>query len=111
MGLRKKLKLFWELSRERRRRRDLLITYSALRFRVRPESYRHRREISLSMKRTECFVCGGAGEHRHHIVQLQFGGLNIRQNVVWLCAFHHADVHPWMALPGESSTSFWTKAN
>jgi hypothetical protein len=45
----------------------------------------------------QCWAChGGAAEHRHHIVQVQHGGLNRAANCVCLCKGCHAVVHPWM---------------
>jgi hypothetical protein len=44
-----------------------------------------------------CFVCNGPRHLRHHIIQIQNGGVNLRENVVWLCNACHEEVHPWMA--------------
>lgn len=35
-------------------------------------------------------------DHMHHIVQVQHGGLNLPCNLVPLCDYCHAIVHPWM---------------
>ncbi len=43
-----------------------------------------------------CFVCGRTANDRHHIVQLQNGGINSRKNVVSLCYGCHGKIHPWM---------------
>ena len=45
---------------------------------------------------TPCFVCEQPGYNRHHIIQLQNGGLNSRRNLVILCDDCHELVHPWM---------------
>jgi hypothetical protein len=43
-----------------------------------------------------CFVCGKQGRARHHIIQLQNGGINARRNLVILCEPCHAKIHPWL---------------
>lgn len=44
-----------------------------------------------------CWVCTYArATARHHIVQLQNGGINSRKNVVSLCDACHAEIHPWL---------------
>lgn len=43
-----------------------------------------------------CFVCGCPGFNRHHLIQLQHGGINSRRNLVILCDPCHAEVHPWL---------------
>lgn len=43
-----------------------------------------------------CFVCSGPASARHHIVQLQNGGINSKKNIVSLCATCHAKIHPWL---------------
>lgn len=44
-----------------------------------------------------CFACGAPATDRHHIVQLQNGGINSKKNLVSLCANCHGQIHPWMA--------------
>lgn len=57
-------------------------------------------EIKHSMHKMKvfwkCFVCGTAAKSRHHIIQLQNGGINSRKNVVSLCDPCHAEIHPWL---------------
>jgi HNH endonuclease len=43
-----------------------------------------------------CFVCRGKAECRHHIIQLQNGGINSRKNLVSLCNGCHSKIHPWL---------------
>lgn len=43
-----------------------------------------------------CFACGANGFNRHHIIQLQNGGINSRRNLVILCDDCHAEIHPWL---------------
>lgn len=40
-----------------------------------------------------CFICNNPPKHRHHIVQLQYGGRNIYKNIVHLCQKCHSNVH------------------
>jgi hypothetical protein len=44
-----------------------------------------------------CFVCLRNATARHHIIQLQNGGLNSKKNLVSLCDACHSKVHPWMS--------------
>ena len=46
-----------------------------------------------------CFACGRPPQHRHHIIQIQHGGLNDPTNIVWLCRGCHERIHPWMVEP------------
>ena len=43
-----------------------------------------------------CFLCGGKPECRHHIIQLQHGGLNQRLNIILLCHKCHSKIHHWL---------------
>ncbi len=44
-----------------------------------------------------CFSCQlKKAVHRHHVVQIQWGGRNIERNVVHLCRNCHRSLHPWM---------------
>ena len=43
-----------------------------------------------------CAVCDGQPNVRHHIVQIQNGGLNHHSNLLLLCNPCHAEVHPWL---------------
>lgn len=50
-----------------------------------------------------CWVCG-KDEHliRHHIVLLKHGGSpQSKENIIFLCGFCHAEVHPWLFAPSE----------
>jgi len=44
----------------------------------------------------KCFVCLGQAHCRHHIIQMQNGGLNSKKNLVSLCHECHSAIHPWM---------------
>jgi hypothetical protein len=53
----------------------------------------HRANAEINKK---CFVCLSQAHCRHHIIQLQHGGMNHKKNIVSLCNFCHAKIHPWM---------------
>lgn len=76
----------------------LVITYK------KQQSLEHRREV-FDIVKTEihpwkrfgrCFVCEGWATARHHIIQLQNGGINSRKNLVSLCDGCHAKIHHWL---------------
>lgn len=46
-----------------------------------------------------CWVCRDPSEARHHVIQIQHGGRNRKDNIVMLCRVCHVLVHPWMKLP------------
>lgn len=43
-----------------------------------------------------CWACERMAQVRHHVIQIQNGGLNINRNIVPLCCDCHAEVHPWL---------------
>jgi hypothetical protein len=43
-----------------------------------------------------CAVCYAVPNVRHHIVQIQNGGLNNPKNLMLLCNPCHAKIHPWL---------------
>lgn len=45
-----------------------------------------------------CFVCGSPATSRHHVIQLQNGGINAKKNLVSLCSGCHAEIHPWLRI-------------
>jgi len=83
---------------------EILIYYSSLRFKPHNEYRRKklRQKFNINfkakkyMKNSDCEVCLAPAENRHHIVQLQHGGKNIKRNQVNLCVDCHKLVHPWM---------------
>jgi len=51
----------------------------------------------MNTRRNEvCFACGLPATARHHVIQLQNGGINSRKNVISLCDGCHAHIHPWL---------------
>lgn len=63
-------------------------------YRAKFEEVKRKRHNKLSHK--FCFVCLGMADVRHHIIQLQNGGLNSKRNIVSLCYKCHSDIHPWL---------------
>lgn len=73
-----------------------------------PIPYADRRAIFDRSKikvRWVCGVCGSVPSHRHHIVTLRNGGPNFPKNLIALCEWCHAQVHPWMPEPPVSEES------
>lgn len=44
----------------------------------------------------ECFVCLNQSFIKHHVIQLQNGGSNVQNNIVFLCEDCHCKIHPWL---------------
>lgn len=40
-----------------------------------------------------CEICNKKGHHRHHIISKAFGGGNGAENIAFLCASCHCEVH------------------
>jgi 5-methylcytosine-specific restriction endonuclease McrA len=58
---------------------------------------RHKKSKRLLKKGAKCWVCKRQDKLvRHHMIQLQHGGENWKQNLVVICEGCHAEVHPWM---------------
>ncbi len=78
---------------------ELLRRYAEIRVQTKA-SYQSRREGSLPLKagiEAHCFACQRFRlVHRHHIIQVQYGGPNTKKNLVYLCVYCHGEVHPWM---------------
>lgn len=112
--LKDKLVAFWDRFGGRRNkgvgysRQEKLLALISLSNEVIPfhkqQSQERRREQFNAVKSTlhpwrrfgNCFVCEQPATARHHIVQLQHGGINSKKNLVSLCDACHADIHPWL---------------
>ena len=57
---------------------------------------RKQHKLKNSIKRKYCFICKEKPYERHHIIQLQNGGNNVRRNKVALCVECHNKIHPWL---------------
>lgn len=58
-------------------------------------SFNREKYHLLALKEWDfCFVCGSKPDVRHHIIQLQNGGINSKRNLVSLCNRCHAEIHP-----------------
>jgi 5-methylcytosine-specific restriction endonuclease McrA len=67
-----------------------------------------RREAFVKMRRwhklkdAQCWVCERIARLvRHHIIQIQNGGNNEGANLVTICDWCHAEVHPWLDAPND----------
>lgn len=40
-----------------------------------------------------CEICGNKGHHKHHIISKSKGGKNTKDNLTFLCASCHMEVH------------------
>jgi hypothetical protein len=54
--------------------------------------------------RTE--VCTGWGQHAHHVVMRSHGGPDTPENLLWVCAMCHHEIH---AYPADSYEHGWLK--
>lgn len=61
-----------------------------------PYQVRRRHRTSWKRRKWNCQVCGNKACHIHHIIQVQNGGRNKKKNLIELCEFCHASIHPWM---------------
>lgn len=65
----------------------------------RREAFRRTRR-SKKLTAAKCWCCARvAALVRHHVIQLQNGGGNWHLNIVPICDWCHAEVHPWMDAP------------
>ena len=107
---------FWKRAHRRKQKSllALLREFSSVKVRSRT-SYKDRRTAPIRLKakpHARCFACERWRKTaRHHIIQIQHGGPNIAWNLVYLCEFCHAEVHPWLhrtpKLPHERYAPIW----
>lgn len=103
----KRLDRMIKLSAKRHKR---LIPRSKLR---RLRSNFNRMKQDLCPLPDTCFCCDCKATVRHHIIELQYGGLNKSPNIVPLCELCHLECHPWMEPSAELvsqtlNTSSWS---
>ncbi len=55
--------------------------------------FNKHKSLGMIKHSPECFVCLEASVHRHHIIQIQHGGVNTWRNQVPLCEPCHRKVH------------------
>jgi len=96
------LKEFWERARTSEAIVDRLLLLQEFAERLvythprRRYASTRRRHLKIRL-RGSCWACRmRPAVHRHHIIQVQYGGLNRSANGVGLCYGCHAVVHPWM---------------
>lgn len=62
----------------------------------RREKFQNNKRLRRFFNR-KCYVCGRASEARHHIIPLSNGGSHVaKRNIVAICKYHHAEIHPWL---------------
>lgn len=85
---------FWRSFRKCSDKLSLLRYFSRLRWHRR-FGWASRAEFEKSgiEWRQRCAVCRNKAHHRHHIIQLQYGGRNIPQNIISLCRDCHKKIH------------------
>lgn len=96
----------WTRARSRNRtslRLILLFELSSLIPSDPPESSREERRAEFMedegfkvLLKCPCWVCRKPATQRHHLIQLQNGGRNVKENVIPICTECHSEVHPWM---------------
>jgi len=99
------LRKFWKRVRkgEIPERLGLLQEYSGRKYRTQVNSAVERENFAgqcVWVFKKPCFTCSGTVKHRHHIVQLQHGGINVPRNIVGLCERCHAEIHDWLVPRG-----------
>lgn len=109
------LAYFWTMVRADADRLDLLRQLASVKVQRPPDWDRaavratSRRHLQVN----QCFGCrtGSRRLYWHHIIEVQYGGSNIADNLVAICLRCHATVHPWLPAerPGESrEPSSWS---
>ncbi len=82
---------------------EVLIEYSRLKIqydcqiplKVRRERFNKDKHVIHPFRKFgKCFACGKAARDRHHIIQIQNGGINSKKNLVSLCGECHETIHP-----------------
>lgn len=46
-----------------------------------------------------CFICSNPANCKHHLFQLQHNGYAKEWNLINICDYCHAEVHPWLPKP------------
>ena len=86
---------FWRRVNDGEARLPLLLEFS-LRI-VGPSLGRPRAKTHRLPLGKPCWACRrGQGWHRHHVIQVQYGGVTTRHNLVVLCVACHAEIHPYL---------------
>jgi 5-methylcytosine-specific restriction endonuclease McrA len=90
---------------ERDFRLQKLKEYSELVFSIKFDKSKKRQQFNLSKHKLhnmnksihiKCFACLNVATCRHHIIQIQYGGYNSKNNLVSLCNDCHSEIHPWL---------------
>lgn len=100
------LSIFWAyIPEDRTTRLKMIKAMAAIKFDLLPYRYRQVRRGRFNNRRDNggsswmkiddkiCFLCEKEPHHRHHLIQIQYGGQNTRKNIVHLCRSCHKEVH------------------
>ena len=106
-AIRKLIGEFKRVPDTKQARLDFLVRWSNVQCRSwtaasdrRKKFQRTRKFDRLMKKTTACWVCALPGKLvRHHMIQIQHGGENWKQNVVVICEWCHAEIHGWLEVP------------
>lgn len=88
-------------------RMEFLIRWSKVQCRTwtaaseRRERFNRKRKSKRLRKGTaKCWVCARRENLvRHHMIQIQHGGENWKQNLIVICDWCHAEIHGWLKVP------------
>ena len=104
--IRRDLRIFWEaFGKYGINKIELLREFSEKIYNYNPQRRKVRRffnkDKNLRLSKEEiiyarCYVCGDSPVIRHHIIQIQHGGVNVRENLIRICRTCHEKIHPWM---------------
>jgi HNH endonuclease len=97
----KKFRKRWKLAHGLPYKIELLKEMAQMKFNnPRPPEQRRaafeKRKKFMRIWYRDCKVCGNPSVHRHHIIQVQNGGMNEEVNIMPLCENCHASIHTWM---------------
>jgi len=90
---------FWSQIRGGASRIDLLVKAASWKAGGKSNYFSRRRSAPKfrGQKGAKCWSCQQEPpKHLHHIIQLQYGGRNSPRNLVPLCKYCHAIIHPWL---------------
>lgn len=66
----------------------------------------HNKLVHLALtEKSNCYTCPNGATLRHHVIQIQNGGKNKRNNIVPLCSKCHSSIHPHLKRNGGAVAS------
>jgi len=100
--LKRDLMEFWKQWKHSKFNRiELLKIFAGKKYNYTPNIIKTRQEFNSNpkgkkWKYSRCYACGDYPTIAHHIIQIQNGGLNFKENIIRLCADCHGKIHPWL---------------